>query len=96
MESTLFPQVEANYNLLAPENLARLNFPIYVVQGAQDDVCPPKQGAHRLVEAMKNQGRNLDYQEIDGAGHSPHHPQMTSALVAATDRLRRGVALLHE
>lgn len=87
MQVTLFPDLEARQRLLDPVKLAKLRAPVFVVQGAMDEICPPR-FADSLVDLMKKSGVKVDYKKVPGAGHSAYHEQMTHWLLKATDALR--------
>jgi proline iminopeptidase len=89
MQILLFPDLEDNYRLADPQRLAPFaHRPIYIVQGAQDDVCPPR-FADLLVQALVHAGGQPDYKKVPQASHSPYgNEQMIHWLISATDALR--------
>ena len=62
--------------------------PGVIVHGRYDVVCPPC-----TAWALHQAWPEASFQVVEDAGHAAFEPGIASALVAATDRFKRGEAL---
>jgi proline iminopeptidase len=74
---------------LAPDQLlqrldAMQHLPAIIVQGRRDLVCPPL-----TAYTVAQRWRASELRMIEDGGHSALHPSMASALVAATQDIKR-------
>ena len=84
-ETQIFEALPDSVDLVDSSNLARLKeIPIQIVQGKKDKICLHSV-AEALAELLKNSECNVRIDVIENGGHSPYHPEMTHALVSATD-----------
>lgn len=60
------------------------HLPAVIIQGRYDVVCPP-----RAAWALHQAWPEASFQMIEDAGHAAFEPGIASALVAATDKLKR-------
>jgi len=85
-ETLMFDQLPRTVNLLDEKRLIRLKeLPIQVVHGKKDNLCL-WQVADELVDKLKKEGCRVRFDLIENGAHTPYHPEMTHALVSATDR----------
>ena len=70
-------------------NVGRIrHLPAVIIQGRYDVVCPPC-----TAWALHQAWPEASFQVVEDAGHAAFEPGIASALVAATDRFKRGEAL---
>ncbi len=84
-ETLMFDSVAKTINLLNKERMDNLKgMPIQIVQGALDTLCP-KEIAQKLVSELSAAGSKVTFNEVEHGAHTPYSPEMTDALVRATD-----------
>jgi proline iminopeptidase len=84
----LFPDLEKNQRLVDSRKMSTIKVPVYVVQGAEDPICPPR-FADAMVAALRQAKVQVDYKKVPTGGHSAHSEQMAHWLLLATDALRK-------
>ncbi len=84
-ETQMFDTVPKMVNLLDESRMQSLkDIPVKVVQGKKDNLCCYKI-AEKLVDGIRSVGGNVSFDLVENGAHTPYHPEMTDALIRATD-----------